>query len=285
MSSQTKAAGIDVSHYQGTINWQSVKQTGIAFAYAKATDGSTTVDSQFKTNWQAMQTAGIARGAYHFFEPTSDATAQANNFIHTVGSLKSTDLPPVIDVEISNGVSNSQMISGVTTWLTLVEQGLGRTPMIYTVASFWNAHLNDQFGNYPLWIAHYDVQSPTIPKGWSKWAFWQHSQSGSVNGVTGSVDLDWFNGSVAGLQALLHGSTVSTPTAPVSVPTPPPAPPPASLPSQSVETNPVTYIVQPGDTLDGIAARLHVSPTALAQANNITNPDLIEVGQVLTIPA
>ena len=281
MSSQTKAAGIDVSHYQGAINWQSVKQAGIAFAYAKATDGGTTVDSQFKTNWQAMQAAGIARGAYHFFEPTAEAAAQANNFIHTVGSLRPTDLPPVIDVEISNGVSNSQLISGVTTWLTLVKQGLGRTPMIYTVASFWNAHLDDQFGNYPLWVAHYDVQAPALPKGWSKWAFWQHSQMGSVKGVTGNVDLDWFNGSVAGLQALLHGSSVTAPTLPL----PPLPPPPAPLPSQSMETNPVSYIVQPGDTLDSIAARLHVSPAALAQVNNITDPNLIRVGQVLTIPA
>ena len=140
-SQQSKAQGIDVSHYQGTINWQSVKQAGIAFAFAKASDGSTGVDSQFKTNWQGMKSAGIIRGAYHFFEPTQDATAQANDFLNTVGSLQAGDLPPVIDVEINNGVSNSQMISGVTTWLTVVQQSLGRTPMIYTVASFWNAHL------------------------------------------------------------------------------------------------------------------------------------------------
>jgi lysozyme len=271
MSSQTNAAGIDVSHYQGTINWSSVKQAGIAFAYAKATDGTTTVDSQFKTNWSGMKTAGIVRGAYHFFEPTSDATAQANNFIHTVGSLQSSDLPPVIDVEISNSASNSQMISGVTTWLNLVEQGLGRTPMIYTVASFWNAHLNDQFGNYPLWVAHYDVQSPTIPKGWTKWDFWQHSQSGSVSGVTGNVDLDWFNGSVADLQSFLHIPNIPASNIPATTP--------------AATTNPLTYTVQPGDTLSGIAAHFDVTTDALAEANNITNPNLIEVGQVLTIPS
>lgn len=283
MSSQPKAAGIDVSHYQGTINWSSVKQAGIAFAYAKATDGSTNIDSQFKTNWPGMKTAGLLRGAYHFFEPTSDATAQANNFIHTVGSLQPTDLPPVIDVEVSNGVSNSQMISGVTTWLNLVKQGLGRTPMIYTMASFWNAHLNDQFGSYPLWIAHYDVQSPTIPRGWSQWAFWQHSQSGSVSGVTGNIDLDWFNGSLATLQSFLHVPNLPAPNIPApNIPAPKPPPPPLS---SAATTNPLTYTVQPGDTLDGIAAHFSVSPDALAQANNITNPNLIEVGQVLKIPA
>ncbi len=272
-SQQSKAQGIDVSHYQGAVNWQSVKQAGIAFAFAKASDGSTGVDSQFKTNWQGMKTAGIIRGAYHFFEPTMDATAQANDFIQTVGSLQAGDLPPVIDVEINNGVSSSQMISGVTTWLTVVQQSLGRMPMIYTVASFWNANLNDQFGDYPLWIANYGVQSPAIPQGWSSWEFWQHSQSGSVSGVTGSVDLDWFNGSIADLMAFLQ-----VPFVPSITPTPTPTPP------QPPTTGALTYTVKPGDTVDKIAAQFGVSPSALEQANNIQNPNLIEVGQVLTIP-
>ena len=272
-SQQSKAQGIDVSHYQGTVNWQSVKQAGISFAFAKASDGSTGVDSQFKTNWQGMKTAGIIRGAYHFFEPTMDATAQANDFIHTVGSLQAGDLPPVIDVEINNGASNSQMISGVTTWLNTVQQSLGRTPMIYTMASFWNAHLDNQFGDYPLWVAHYDVQSPTIPQGWSNWEFWQHSQSGSISGVTGSVDLDWFNGSLADLMAFLQVPFVPsiTPTQTATSPQPP-------------TTGAQTYTVKPGDTIDKIAAQFGVSPSALEQANDIQNPNLIEVGQTLTIP-
>lgn len=272
-SQQSKAQGIDVSHYQGAVNWQSVKQTGISFAFAKATDGGSNVDSQFKNNWQGMKTAGIVRGAYHFFEPTQDATAQANNFVNTVESLQASDLPPVIDVEINNGASNSQMISSVTTWLTIVQQGLGRTPMIYTMASFWNAHLDNQFGDYPLWIANYGVQSPAIPQGWSNWEFWQHSQSGSVSGVTGSVDLDWFNGSLADLMAFLQ-----VPFVPAITPTPiPPSPQPSTSGTQ-------TYTVKPGDTIDKIAAQFGVSPSALEQANNIQNPNLIEVGQTLTIP-
>jgi lysozyme len=275
-SQQSKAQGIDVSHYQGTINWQSVKQAGTVFAFAKATDGQSNVDSQFKTNWQGMKSAGIIRGAYHFFEPTQDATAQANNFVHTVGSLQASDLPPVIDVEINNGASNSQMISGVTTWLDIVQQSLGRAPMIYTVASFWNAHLNNQFGDYALWIANYGVQSPAIPQGWSNWAFWQHSQTGSVSGVTGSVDLDWFNGSPADLKASFKIPKIPA-IAPASSPTPP-------TPTQPATTGTLTYTVQPGDTLDQIAAKFGVSPSSLAQANNIQNANLIEVGQVLVIP-
>lgn len=268
-SQQSKAMGIDVSHYQGAINWQSVKQAGTAFAFAKATDGGSDVDSQFKNNWQGMKSAGVIRGAYHFFEPTQDATAQANNFVRTVESLQPGDLPPVIDVEVNNGVSNSQMIDSVTTWLAIVQQSLNRTPMIYTMASFWNAHLSSNFGDYPLWVAHYNVASPTIPQGWSNWEFWQHSQSGSVSGVTGSVDLDWFNGSLSDLMAFLK-----IPNIPAVTPTP----------TQQQTTVPQTYTVKPGDTIDKIAAEFGVSPSALEQANNIQNPNLIEVGQVLTIP-
>ena len=272
-SQQSRAQGIDVSHYQGAVNWQGVKQAGVSFAFAKASDGGTGVDSQFKTNWQGMKTAGIIRGAYHFFEPTQDATAQANDFLRTVESLQPGDLPPVIDVEISNGVSNSQMIGGVTTWLTIVQQGLGRAPMIYTMASFWNAHLDNQFGDYPLWVAHYDVQSPTIPQGWSNWEFWQHSQSGSISGVTGSVDLDYFNGSLADLMTFLQVPFVPAITPAPSAPSP-----------QPQATSARTYTVKPGDTVDKIAAQFGVSPSALEQANDIQNPNLIEVGQTLTIP-
>jgi LysM repeat protein len=172
-------------------------------------------------------------------------------------------------------MGNAQMISGVTTWLEVVQRGLGRTPMIYTTASFWNAHLNTEFGDYPLWIAEYGVQSPKIPNGWSNWEFWQHSQTGSVSGVTGSVDMDWFNGSLADLMAMLK-----VPDIPAMTPTLSPTPTPA----QPATTGASTYTVQPGDTLDGIAAQFGVSPSSLAQANDIQNSNLIEVGQVLVIP-
>src|ERR1044072_4305833 len=136
--------------------------------------------------------------------------------------------------------------------------------MIYTMASFWNAHLDNQFGDYPLWVAHYDVQSPTIPQGWSNWEFWQHSQSGSVSGVTGSVDLDWFNGSLADLMAFLQ-----VPNIPEITPTQTPTPP------QPSTSGTQTYTVKPGDTIDKIAAQFGVSPSALEQANDIQNPNQI----------
>lgn len=271
MSSQNKAAGIDVSHYQGDVNWNSVKAAGVSFAFAKATEGTTYVDSQFNTNWQGMKAAGLLRGAYHFFQAGNDAAAQAENFIKTVGALEAIDLPPVLDIESAGSATNSQIITGVQTWLDAVNQGLGRNPMIYTNASFWNSHLNNQFGDYPLWIANYDVASPKIPTGWTRWDFWQYSQTGNVQGVSGSVDTDWYNGTYADLLTFLQVPAEAVKLAA-----------PAAQPVTEASTS---YTVQAGDTLSRIASRFGVTIDEIAEANNIENPNEIEVGQVLTIPS
>ena len=197
--------GIDVSHYQGTVNWSSVKNAGITFAFAKATDGNTYTDPQFHTNWQAMQTAGILRGAYHFYETNDDPVTQAQNFIKAVGSLAANDLPPVVDIEIFKGAYGSASVAAnLQTWLDTVEKALGRKPMIYTNTNFWNTTINADFSKYPLWIAEYGVSQPKIPSSWKSWTFWQSSQSGSVAGVTGSVDTDVFAGSISDLLNLIE---------------------------------------------------------------------------------
>lgn len=197
--------GIDVSHYQGTVNWSSVKKAGIVFAFAKATDGNTYTDPQFHTNWQAMQAAGILRGAYHFYETNDDPVTQAQNFIKAVGSLAANDLPPVVDIEIFKGAYGAASVAAnLQTWLDTVEKALSRKPMIYTNTSFWNTTINRDFSKYPLWIAEYGVSQPKIPSSWKSWAFWQSSQSGSVAGVTDSVDTDVFAGTMSDLLSLIE---------------------------------------------------------------------------------
>ena len=269
MSSTSKAQGIDVSKWQSNVNWQSVKEAGIAFAFARATYGNTEVDSEFKTNWQGMKEAGIIRGPYHFFVAADDPTAQANLFINTVGSLDSDDLPPVLDVEADSGTC-STLVTGVQTWLDVVEQKLGRRPIIYTAPSYWNEYMTGGFGSYPLWVAEYGVSAPKSVNGWDAWTFWQYSESGNVGGLN-PADLDYFNGSLEDLLKFVN---------PLAAPglgtTPAPVPSPADSPR--------TYTVQAGDTLSSIAARYDVTITALEQANNIENANIIEVGQVLTIP-
>jgi lysozyme len=202
----TDVQGIDVSHYQGVVDWQQVAQAGMSFAFAKATEGITYVDPQLAANWAGIQAAGLVRGAYHFFEPNDDATLQAQHFLATV-QLAPGDLPPVLDVETTGGVSDAQLWSGVATWLEVVEQATGRQPILYTAPGFWSSHEPDlTLTRYPLWLADYATQ-PTLPDGWTSWLFWQHSQSGSVAGVTGAVDLDLFSGTLQQLQDLAQGIT------------------------------------------------------------------------------
>lgn len=199
--SNGNATGIDVSHFQGTVDWATVRQAGVQFAFAKATDGLTWIDPQFAVNWPGMKAAGILRGAYHFFEPADDGAEQAEFFLQTV-QLAAGDLPPALDVETA-GASNSALWSGVETWLQTVAAATGVQPFLYLDPTFANEnHAPASLAAYPLWIADYGVAQPTLPLGWSDWLIWQHSQSGTVSGVTGSVDLDLLNGSIAKLLAL-----------------------------------------------------------------------------------
>ncbi|MFY9820321.1 MAG: glycoside hydrolase family 25 protein [Thermoanaerobaculia bacterium] len=193
--------GIDVSHYQGTVDWQQVRAAGIRFAFAKATEGVTLADPEFAANWAGMKAAGLLRGAYHFFEPTDDAGQQAELFLSTV-QFESGDLPPVLDVETAAATS-AELWQGVQTWLDQVESATGMQPILYLSSAF--ADENDapaSLAAYPLWLAQYDVEQPTPPAGWTTCLLWQYSESGTVAGVSGPVDLDELNGPLAGLSAL-----------------------------------------------------------------------------------
>jgi lysozyme len=195
------AQGIDVSKWQGAVDWAGVKAAGLAFAFARATYGATTVDAQFATNWPAMKAAGILRGAYHFFVAADDPTAQAELFLKAVGSLENGDLPPVVDVETDSGTS-ATLVADVQTWLDAVQAATGRRPIIYTGPNFWNENMTGGFGGYPLWVAEYGVSAPKPVAGWSRWTFWQYSSSGAAAGLS-PVDLDYFNGSIEDLLAFV----------------------------------------------------------------------------------
>ncbi|HXO21200.1 MAG TPA: GH25 family lysozyme [Thermoanaerobaculia bacterium] len=199
--SNGNAQGIDVSHYQGTVNWPEVRQAGIEFAFAKATDGLTWTDPQFADNRPAMKAAGLLRGAYHFFEPADDAAQQAQFFLQTV-QLAAGDLPPALDVETAAS-SAMALWEGVETWLQTVAAATGVQPFLYVDPTFADEYeIPASLAAYPLWIAEYDVAQPTLPEGWSTWLIWQQSESGTVSGVTGTVDLDVLNGPIAKLVAL-----------------------------------------------------------------------------------
>jgi lysozyme len=202
----TTTKGIDVSRYQGTVDWRKVKAAGRPFAIARVSDGIEHPDALFASNWAKMKTAGVLRGAYQFFRPSVDPQAQAKLFLDKIkaaGGLKRGDLPPVLDLETASGMPAATVVARAKTWLTQVQAKLGVKPIIYT-SNGMSSIVGSSFSSYPLWVANYVAieTCPAMPGGWQAWKFWQHSQTGRVNGVSGDVDLDLFNGSLTQLKGM-----------------------------------------------------------------------------------
>ena len=197
--------GIDVSRYQQNINWADVKNMQvenikIGFAFIKATEGVDKVDAQFQRNWLHAEEENIPKGAYHYFVANKSGKAQANNFIEIV-KLKQGDLPPVLDIEDANGSTIIDMQQKIKDWLEKVEDQYKVKPIIYTNIFFYNKYLKGVFDDYPFWIAHYlQPGKPGIDRGWT---FWQHSESGHVNGIKTTVDFNVFSGDSAEFKNLL----------------------------------------------------------------------------------
>jgi len=197
--------GIDVSKYQHVIDWTSVKAMSvedirISFAFIKATEGNINEDKYFKRNWKKAKLARLTRGAYHFFLPTKSGKTQAENFISSV-DLEPGDLPPVLDVEQTYGVSSVKLRQRVKVWLDTVEDYYGVKPIIYTNVDFYKQHLDEDFDDYPLWVAHYIKKGK--PRIYRDWHFWQYSETGRVNGIISKVDFNVFNGDSLAFKTLL----------------------------------------------------------------------------------
>jgi lysozyme len=209
--------GIDVSKYQGTIDWNRVRNAGVTFAFIRVSDGVTYKDPKFASNWTNAKAAGVIRGAYQFFRPAQSVTAQANLFLQAIGTYQPGDLPPVIDVEATGGLSPSQIASRVRQWVDIVEQATGVTPIVYTGKYFWRDEVGGpaSFEPNPLWIAQYTSKCPDIPSPWTRWMFWQHSDRGRVDGIQGNVDVNKFNGTLADLRAFAAGTQATAAQAPL----------------------------------------------------------------------
>lgn len=192
--------GIDVSHYQSRINWDTVAAQGVYFAFVKASEGQTYQDSLFCLNWEEMKRVGLRRGAYHFFRPTVPTDDQVRNFIERV-EMQYGDLPPVLDVEVMDGVSKTTLLHGIQTWLQAVEAQYNIKPILYTNLKFYNKNLAGHFNDYPIWIARYNTREPTLACG-RDWHFWQHGNRGRIPGINGDVDFNVFKGSIWELDAL-----------------------------------------------------------------------------------
>jgi lysozyme len=199
--------GIDLSHYQAKINWDTVASEGIAFAFVKATEGRQHLDKKYNENWLEMKRVGIKRGAYHFFRPSIDAEEQAQNFTRAV-EMEYGDLPPVVDIEEDDKMSREQVIAGLKTWLYLVEMEYSIRPIIYTHYKFYNQYIVGEFDKYPIWIAKYGDTPPRL--GSSQWLFWQYGNRGKLKGIEGYIDFNVFRGSQEELENVcLSGAMLS----------------------------------------------------------------------------
>lgn len=190
--------GIDVSHHQQAINWDSIADSHIDFVFVKATEGITHQDSLFAYNWTALRRIKRYRGAYHFFRPGSSGQDQARNFLGHVDLLPG-DLAPVLDVEVLDGVSRVKLLKEMYAWIYTVEVATGVKPIIYTNQKFYNRYLSGYFSEYPLWIARYNTREPFLRDN-RNWDFWQYGNRGSIKGIEGDVDFNVFSGNIAALE-------------------------------------------------------------------------------------
>lgn len=201
--------GIDISHYQGKIDWEQLKNAMIEgcpvrFVIIKSTEGASRLDDHFRENFNQVRDYGFIRGVYHFWSNKSSAREQACYFLDKV-HLTEGDLPPVLDIEhkpADKSVDDFQR--DVLTWLHIVEDKYHAKPIIYTYYKFKEKYLSAPvFDDYPYWIAHYYVDKVQYQ---GKWKFWQHTDAGKLPGIKGYVDFNIYNGSFYDLRKLCIGS-------------------------------------------------------------------------------
>ncbi|WP_411343811.1 glycoside hydrolase family 25 protein [Paenibacillus sp. WLX1005] len=206
------AQGIDVSHYQGAIDWHKVKAAGKAFVFVKASEGSASQDENFSSNVQGARAAGLLVGAYHFLTATSTAAAQAEaaHFVSVVQAVGALELPLVMDYENNPSNVDRATINAIAlAFLQDVERLSGRKPLVYTGNAF-GQNFDASLGTYNLWIARYsDGVPPEDTTAWKQWNFWQYSDAGQVDGISGKVDLNQFQGGLELLQQYASASSKS----------------------------------------------------------------------------
>jgi lysozyme len=191
----SRAPGIDVSRWQGAVNWGKVAVAGYRFAVIRATVGNYYTDPRFYLNWEGARDARLLVSAYHVVAPERSADSQIARLFEVLDG-RSSDFPLVLDVEISRDVGSEGITSCILACAELIEREDGRRPIIYTARWFWDSNVLDtvDWSRYDLWVANYGVNSPSLPRGWDQWRLWQHSDHGQVPGIATATDLNWFSG-------------------------------------------------------------------------------------------
>lgn len=311
--------GIDVSSWQGNIDYSQVKSSGIDIVYIKSSE-SYYVDSFFEQNYSNAKSAGLKIGFYHYLTATNvtDAISQARFFVSTICS-KTVDCKLVMDFETFNGLNNYEINQISEAFLSEVQKLTNKEVAIYSDTYNASQTFNSSISNYPLWVAQYDVSEPSSNGTWSNWIGWQYTDQGTVNGIDSYVDKDIFSSDIflsdtSAISSALYNDTYNNAKyTTISIPYG------TTLSELAIEYNttieklvqlnnianpniiyagntlvvPIantlsnytnTYIVKQGDTLYNISLKYNISISAIAQANNIKNINYIYVGQILQIP-
>lgn len=194
-----EVTGVDVSHYQGTIDWEKLAGQNLDFAFMKATEGSSYIDECFYDNWKEAEKTDLCIGAYHFFSFDSDGGKQAQFYIDTVGDLTG-KMAPAVDVEYygdkeSNPPPKDEVVRQLSKMLDTLEEHYQIKPVIYTTYTVYNRYIKDEFEEYPLWIRN--VYYPPLFSLGNKWTFWQYTDTAVLDGYKGTekyIDMDVFRG-------------------------------------------------------------------------------------------
>ncbi|KAF2333096.1 glycoside hydrolase family 25 protein [Flavobacterium daemonense] len=196
-----KVVGIDVSEFQGEVDWDEVEildeKYPVQFVFIRATAGNDRVDGQFKRNWKGAKENKIMRGAYHYYRPNENSIEQADLFIKTV-KLQKGDLPPVLDIEkLPKNQPLDSLKKGLKRWLTKVEKHYQVRPIIYSGERYYSDFLKEEFSEYLFWIANYNFYREKIE---DDWLFWQFTEKASLPGIKHRVDVNIYNGDLEQLQ-------------------------------------------------------------------------------------
>ncbi|AZA14653.1 glycoside hydrolase family 25 protein [Corynebacterium choanae] len=204
--------GPDVASWQhvggAAIDWSQVKYAGNNFAFVKATEGLGYVNPYFIADSKQAAANGLIVGSYHYARPSQSATLQAKEYAAALVAQPQPSLPPVLDLEVDEGLSPSQLTAWTQEFLTELQTLTGRKPIVYTYRYFWQHNMANttSFTNYPLWLAAYQETVPTdIPGGWNYMTFWQQSDKAKIPGIVGVADFNYFNGSPSQLDDFVAG--------------------------------------------------------------------------------
>ena len=258
--------GIDVSGWQGNIDYSEVASSGIEIVYMKASEGTSFVDPYFNQNYTNAKANGLKVGFYHYLtaRSNSEAVAEANFFVSTISGM-TPDCRLAMDFESFGNLSVEEINEIGLTFMQTVESLSGKEMVIYSDTSNASNIFGGGLTNYPLWVAQYEVEEPTPNGNWDSWVGWQYTDAGEISGINGYVDRDRFTDGIL----LNENSEV-------------PLPDNTNRPSAGGTT---TITIQRGQTLSGIALEYNTTVQILVELNNIANPNLIYAGSTLIVPS